>query len=231
MQKPDTNSGLELSSWAIVLYFWDRGTRTSAESVRENTPAAFELALQHGCDGFEFDLRRTRDGQVVVCHDLVSGSMKVSSSRRSQLPELAELSTVFHSFHHRAFLDIELKVSGIETVVLSELRQHKIDQDYVVSSFLVDVIMELKARSASVPVGIICERLSQLEHWRKLPVDFVILEKSLVHQKLVEEIQATNRKLIAWTVNDKETMLRLASWRVDGIISDDTKLLCDVLKR
>lgn len=206
-----------------------RGSRSLA-SVGENTLEAFDLALQHGCDGFEFDLRRTHDGQPVVCHDPKVGGIKISASKRRQLEDLLEFADVCRNFHHRAFLDIELKVAGIETTVLSELRQHEIDQDYLVSSFLIEVIMELKARSASVPVGVICEKPAQLASWRKLPVDYVVAEKELIDQKLVEEVHSTNRKIFAWTVNDRDTMLRLASWQVDGIISDDTKLLCDVLK-
>ncbi len=199
-------------------------------SVGENTLAAFELALQHGCDGFEFDLRGTLDGHVVVCHDPKIGKEKVSATKLKDLSGVAEFSEVCRNFHHRAFLNLELKVPGLETAVLSELRQHKIEHDYLVSSFLIDVVMELKARSASVPVGIVCEKASQLASWRTLPVDCIVAEKSLISQKLIEDVHGTNRKLFAWTVNDKESMRRLASWQADGIISDDTKLLCEVLE-
>jgi glycerophosphoryl diester phosphodiesterase len=206
-----------------------RGCRSVA-SVGENTIAAFELALQHGCDGFEFDLRGTYDGHVVACHDPKVGKIKIAAAKRKDLGDVAEFSEICRNFHHRAFLNLELKVSALETTVLSELRHHKIEQDYLVSSFLVDVVMELKARSASVPVGIICERASQLAGWRNLPVDCIVAEKTLINHRLIEDVHATNRKLFAWTVNDKDTMRQLASWQVDGIISDDPKLLCEVLK-
>jgi glycerophosphoryl diester phosphodiesterase len=32
-----------------------------------------------------------------------------------------------------------------------------------------------------------------------------------------------------WTVNDKEAMLRMANWGVDGIISDETERLVHTL--
>jgi glycerophosphoryl diester phosphodiesterase len=35
----------------------------------ENTPAAFDLAWQRGCEAIELDVHVTADGQVVVCHD------------------------------------------------------------------------------------------------------------------------------------------------------------------
>ena len=38
-----------------------RGARATRH-VPENTLASFELCLEHGCDGFEFDIRRSSDG-------------------------------------------------------------------------------------------------------------------------------------------------------------------------
>lgn len=205
-----------------------RGNRV-IPGVAESSIPAFDLALQHGCEGFEFDLRCSADGHPVVCHDPKIGKLKISESEREQLKDLLDFEELLQKYHHRAFLDIELKVAGIETKVLAALREHRIEKDYVVSSFLADVVMELKARSASVPVGIICEKPSQLARWPKLPVDFVIAERSLVDRKLIEDVHSANREIFVWTVNDKKSMLQLASWQVDGIISDDTKLLCEVL--
>ena len=37
--------------------------------ARENTPAAFASAVTLGADMVELDLRRTRDGEIVVLHD------------------------------------------------------------------------------------------------------------------------------------------------------------------
>jgi glycerophosphoryl diester phosphodiesterase len=85
--------------------------------------------------------------------------------------------------------------------------------------------MELEARSSTVSIGMICETSGQLARWRRLPVDYVIPHQALVNRFLVEEIQHAGLRIIVWTVNDQEAMLRLADLGVDGIISDDTELL------
>jgi len=45
-----------------------RGARAE-KSIPENTLASFDCALAQGCDGFEFDVRLSADGQPVICHD------------------------------------------------------------------------------------------------------------------------------------------------------------------
>lgn len=205
-----------------------RGARAST-AIPENTFASFDLALEHGCDGFEFDVRRTACGTAVVCHDPKVGKIAIAGARARQLPALPRLHDVIQRYGQRAFLNMELKVKDLESKVLAALGEFPPRQGYVVSSFIPDVVMELEARSSSVAIGIICETPAQLARWRKLPVDYVIPQEALVSQLLVREIQAAGLQVFVWTVNDKEAMLRLADWGVDGIISDDTELLARTL--
>jgi glycerophosphoryl diester phosphodiesterase len=208
----------------LPLLLGHRGARVST-SVPENTPASFDLALAHGCDGFEFDVRLTASGRSVVCHDAEVGGISVSQATADQLLHLPLLEDVLRRYGQRAFLDIELKVPGLESKVLNSLRECRLEEDYVVSSFLPQVVMELKTRSAKAQVGIICDKPKQLAGWRELIVEYVIPHYSLVTRKLVQGVHSAGRKLFTWTVNDRKAMLLLADWGVDGIISDDTELL------
>ena len=206
-----------------------RGARAST-GVSENTIKSFDLALQHGCAGFEFDVRLAACGTAVVCHDPNVGKMTVAKTRASKLPQLPRLDDVLQRYSERAFLDIELKVKDLESKVLGALHEHPPRQGYVASSFIPDVVMDMKARSATVSLGIICETPVQLAQWPKLPADYVIVHHSLVDRMLVQQVQSAGLKIFVWTVNDAEAMLRLAGWAVDGIISDDTELLVRTLK-
>jgi glycerophosphoryl diester phosphodiesterase len=47
----------------------------------------------------------------------------------------------------------------------------------------------------------------------------------------VRLIHAAGRKVFAWTVNDSKSMVRIANWEVDGIISDETQLLAKTLTK
>jgi glycerophosphoryl diester phosphodiesterase len=206
-----------------------RGAR-SVRSVPENTIVSFDLALEHGCDGVEFDLRLTGCGRALVCHNAKVGKITVARATSRQLLHLPRLEDVLRHYGHRIFLDIELKVKGLESKVLAALRERPLNGNYVVSSFLPDVVMELKVRSAAVPTGIICQKASQLMRWRELPAQYIIVHYSLLTKRLINLIHDAGKKVFAWTVNDAKSMVRLTNWGVDGIISDDTQLLAKTLR-
>jgi glycerophosphoryl diester phosphodiesterase len=126
-------------------------------------------------------------------------------------------------------LDIGLETKGMESEILEVVRQRGSRRNYVFSSALPEVVMELRARSAVIPVGFICQRSSQLASWRELPADYVMVHCPLITRKLIRLIHQSARKILAWTVNDQNTMTRMAGWGVDGIISNDPQLLARTL--
>jgi glycerophosphoryl diester phosphodiesterase len=201
-----------------------RGARFSP-SVAENTIASFDLALQHGCDGFEFDVRLTSCGTAIVCHDPKVHGVDVAEAECTQLSELPTLQDVLSRYSKRAFLDIELKVSGLDSQATLALKEDPPERGYVVSSFLPGVLKSLHIRGARIPLGLICERAKQLEGWRDLPIEYLIPHHSLITRELAHQAVDAGKLLIAWTVNDQSSMLRLADWGVKGIISDNTELL------
>jgi glycerophosphoryl diester phosphodiesterase len=201
-----------------------RGCRAHTQ-LPENTFTSFDLALEHGCDGFEFDVRLTSTGRSVVCHDPKVDGVMVGQATADQLAHLPLLDDVLQRYAQRAFLDIELKVRDLESKVLSSLREHRMEENYVVSSFLPEVVMELKTRSPRIHIGIICDTPAQLAYWRENSFEYLIPHYTLVTRALVQEVHNAGSKLITWTVNDGKAMSLLADWGVDGIISDDTKLL------
>src|ERR1700685_1362115 len=111
-----------------------RGARAE-KAIAENTLPAFDFALAQGCDGFEFDVRLTADGQAVVCHDATTRGREIAASPASQLA-LPLLHDVLTRYQNKAFLDIELKVSGLEAITAELLRRFPPARGFVVSSFL-----------------------------------------------------------------------------------------------
>jgi glycerophosphoryl diester phosphodiesterase len=205
-----------------------RGAR-GVKSIPENTLASFDQALADGCDGFEFDVRLTEDEEAVVCHDPKTAGMDISRATAKQVSQLPRLRDVLQRYRD-SFLDIELKVKGLERITLDLFLRHKPRGGFVVSSFMPGALKSVRALDATVPLGLICESKTQLRYWSELPVQYVIAHEELVELELVRKIKGAGKKLLVWTVNQPADMLRFAEYGVDGIISDDTGLLCQTLK-
>src|SRR5208282_4350819 len=207
-----------------------RGARASRH-IPENTLASFELCLQHGCDGFEFDVRLSADGQAVICHDATIGGLKIENTASKSLTLLLPtLEDVLGQFAQRAFLDIELKVAGLGLQTIAELRKHPPQKGFVVSSFLPDVLRAIHDLDPAIPLGFLCETQGQLRGWRQTPAEWVIPQFKLADGKLVELVHAAGKRIMVWTVNGAERMGELAAWGVDAFISDETELMVRSLR-
>jgi glycerophosphoryl diester phosphodiesterase len=201
-----------------------RGAR-AVRSIPENTLESFDRALADGCDGFEFDVRLTEDEEAVVCHDAKVSGYEVSRTPAKQLSRLPRLRDVLQRYRD-SFLDIELKVKGLERITLDLFLRHKPRRGFVVSSFQPGALKSVHALDATVPLGLICEFTTQLRLWGDLPVQYVIPHHALVDAELIRKIKGAGKKILVWTVNAPADMRRFADLGVDGIISDDTSLLC-----
>jgi glycerophosphoryl diester phosphodiesterase len=200
-----------------------RGARAE-KSVPENTLASFDLALAQGCDGFEFDVRLTADKQAVVCHDPKTRGLEIAkcSAQQLRLPSLRE---VLIRYRQTAFLDIELKVPGLEKITARLLREITPARGFVVSSFIPGVLEKVRSIDSKVPLGLICETQSQFTYWRRLPVEYVILHHKLARAKSLAKMRSGGRKIFVWTVNHPAAMKRFLRLGLDGIISDNPQRL------
>jgi glycerophosphoryl diester phosphodiesterase len=214
------------------------GHRGARDYARENTVAAFDLALAQGAHGFEFDVRFTRDLHSVICHDPKFHGLVI---RRSSLKQVRaacasskeiplSLAGVLERYSRSAFLDIEVKVRGIEEIVVREVRRAR-PEGYFISSFLPGVLRRLHALAPWLVLGALAQTTWQLRRWRRLPVEYVVPHYRLLSKRLVDKLHAGGKTVITWTVNDPRKMLRAAAMGVDGIISDDPKLLVETLGR
>ncbi len=126
----------------------------------ENTLAAFDYAVASGCDGFEFDVRYTRDRRSLLCHDPKLNQKEVALTEYAGLERrghrLAGLEDVLERFGATAYLDIELKVTGHEEALVAALHANPPQHGYVVSSFLPEVLLRLHHLDSSLPLGFLC---------------------------------------------------------------------------
>ena len=141
----------------------------------------------HGCDGFEFDVRVTRDERLVLCHAARFGGRNVGASLFASLRSAMRrctscLEDVLAAFGDRAYLDIEIKVSGGEELIVNALRSNK-PQRFLLSSFLPEVLRRFHQLDASLPLGYICDRPADMRTWQELPIQVFLPQYELVSEK------------------------------------------------
>jgi glycerophosphoryl diester phosphodiesterase len=213
------------------------GHRGARRAAPENTLSSFAQCLEHGCDGFEFDVRLTGDGQAVVCHDARVFGMEVARRTYAEIKERADrrgrtgelgiplLEEVLEGFAASAFLDVELKVPGAEKLTLELLGRYPPRRGYMISSFLPGALANVRALKRDAVLGFISDRARHLARWRELDVEAVMAERKLLTPKLMEELREAGKQVFVWTVNRASQMERFAALGVTGIISDNTALL------
>jgi glycerophosphoryl diester phosphodiesterase len=209
-----------------------RGARTLAP---ENTLEAFERALACGCDGFEFDVRRSGDGFAVVVHDAEVAGVSVGGSDLARLRAAASaplplLHEVWQHFHTRAYLDVELKVCGLADEVARLWREHPPGRGGLVSSFSPEALHEVHRAHPGIPLGYICRDPGLASAWRTLPITHAVFQHALLGAQAISELQEAGQQVIVWTLNDVASLRRFCDAGAAALISDDAPLLVRTLR-
>ncbi len=134
------------------------GHRGAAGLATENTIASFVAAQAAGVDVLEFDLRRTKDQQIVVNHDksllrVFGIDMNISEHSLKELqqacPELATFSEIIKACG-RTNMVIELK-EPISSAELKKLLADTPTQQYAFASFKPEAIDRLDGEFPDTP--------------------------------------------------------------------------------
>jgi glycerophosphoryl diester phosphodiesterase len=203
----------------------------------ENTIDGFMLALDHGANGVELDVHCSADGVVVVFHDFkVHGRAVATMSWRelsridlgngATMPTLAD---VLAAIGDRATVYIELKGVDIERDVLDVARAH--GRRFAIHSFDHDAVARVAAMAPEIRRGVLLDRgaanPSRLlrDSVKRTGAADVWPHWSLVTADLVGLAHALGARVVTWTVNARDVAETVLQAGVDGICTDDVRLL------
>lgn len=184
----------------MTLIFAHRGAWDPAP---QNSLEAFERAIALGVDMIELDVRRTRDGVLVVQHDPIDGE-----------PTGPTLAEVLDLARHRIGVDVEVKEPGYVPQVVTMLDPAR----HLLTSFHDEVVAEAKQCAPALRTGLLIagNTDSAPARARAAAADYLALQHSLPEAPL---------PILVWTVNDPPAMRRyLADPAVAGIITDRPEL-------
>ncbi len=218
------------------------GHRGASAHAADNTIEAFELALAHGADGVELDVRFTADGKVVLHHDpdvgemgpLVHHDFATIRHTHPELPTLDEALAVLGDL----IINVEIKNAPFEVdfdpddhmaeVIARWVGRHDIHERVIVTSFNPSAVAAVRAADPLIVTGQLTspgfDWLQSLQaiadaghtwvapHFSDLLID---------PEGAVAAAHDLDLRVVAWTVDDAGHITALATAGIDAIISDD----------
>lgn len=196
---------------------WIIAHRGATLIAQENTIAAFAAALALGVDGVELDVRRTRDGVLVVHHDATVQDQAIAQLTWAELqaiaPHIPPLDAVLAVCGDRLWVDVELKEAGYEAQVIQQLQPRSIAK-LVITSFHPTVVQTVKQLLPSLSVGWLIAAApgeavnvqTVLAQGRQLNADFLAPQLSLLTPDWLSHADQHLLPLWVWTVNDSSAM-------------------------
>lgn len=220
-----------------TLVFAHRG---GAKLAPENTIEAFDRGLAAGADGLEFDVRLSRDGEVVVIHDptinrTTPGTGAVSDLTADELSRwrVPRLREVLERYRDHALI-IELKESNglLARKVVDLVREHDATDRVALGSFHATPMRIARELEPRIPTGaakpeirlaLYASYIGIAPVWasyQSLQVPERSRGRRVVSRRFIRAAHRAGLAVHVWTVDEERDMRRLIGWGVDAIISD-----------
>ncbi|HWZ65484.1 MAG TPA: glycerophosphodiester phosphodiesterase [Patescibacteria group bacterium] len=207
----------------------------------ENTLAGVEHALRVGVDWIEFDVRSTKDGQVVVIHDSHTGRianerLKISQTNSSHLTKLdtssgqniPTLSEFMYAIGKQSKILVELKSRGcakqVNEIIKTMVKSGYNYDHFMVSSFYPPLLFELYRLNKSIPLALLEYRVSlgllSFLLNKALPLTGVGLDHQNISRLVVRLAKKRGLFVYTYTVNDPAEAANLKKLGIDAIVTD-----------
>lgn len=210
--------------------------RGASQLKLENTLPAFNLASRFGADVLETDVRRTKDGHLVLFHDctlkrLTGDKRSVADVTLDQMKSLipvVELETFLATYQHTSLtLLIELKEEQVVHKVVDLIQKYDLWHQVHIQSFLPQVLKEVQAMQPRAGISLLYSHNKGSR---------VYLPKATVQKTLLETQASLNPKIrrlkrfekrrndglqsFYWTIRTKQELEKQWSLGKLGLIMD-----------
>lgn len=226
--------------------------RGGAGHFPENSWKAFEHAVGLGYCYLETDAHATSDGEVIAFHDHTLDRVTDATGRVAKLtwkqvaaariagtepvPLMADLLTAWPDVR----FNIDVKERAAIGPLVEVLKVTNAWDRVCLTSFsglrlsATRKLLPMPVCTATTPAGIGAIRAGLPQHllrarFAALSVRCAQIPFSMATSSFIARARSAGLQVHAWTVNDEPTMTRLLDLGVDGIITDQTELLRDVL--
>jgi len=220
------------------------GHRGAAALEPENTLLSISRAMEIGVDAVEIDVHLSKDNEAVVIHDATldrttNGSGPVRSHSLEQLKELdagkgetiPTLQEVMDLIDKRVKLVIELKEEGVEEQVVRLINDNDFVDNVYVISFWHRLVKRVKEMTERIKTGVLlvgCPVDTSVA--TQASADAFVMRYSFVDQPFVEMAHKEGLKVFVWNIDESDLVKPYADMGVDGIGSNDPRVLVEYFR-
>lgn len=232
--------------------------RGDSANYPENTILAFKKAIEAKVSGIELDVHKSKDGKLVVIHDediertfMGKGLVKdhtllelknfkcrkilFRDNEECRIPTLEEVLYIIKETSIKLNIEIktdEIHYEGIEQDVIDMIKEFGLKNRVILSSFNHGSIKICREIDNEIELGILYDKPIQnvVEYAKSLGANAIHPSKELVTQNLLKEAHDNSISVNIYTVNNPRIMRTLIEENVDGLFTDDPRLLLEVIE-
>ncbi|MFG2574004.1 glycerophosphodiester phosphodiesterase [Streptomyces sp. NPDC048481] len=203
----------------------------------ENTLRSFVAAEQAGLDVIELDLHLSKDGALVVMHDLdvdrtTDGAGAVGDQTLAELRTLdagrGERVPVFEEVLDavRTPLQAEIKDVRAARALAEVIRDRDLTGRVEVSSFHDEAVAEMRRLVPGVRTALIGSRydLAVVDRAVTAGAATLCLNLRRLTLEIVEEARKRDLRIIGWVVNTQEQLRIARAFGLDGVTTDHPEI-------
>ena len=237
------------------LFIGHRGTRTDFD---ENSIIAFEKALDSGANCIEFDVRKSKDGNLIILHDptldrTTRNSGLIKNLHLNEIKEIRTkndgsniptLSEILKTLKGKTKFMIELKVDNIYDKIIRIVNHFGLLDDCIFSGRNLQELVAIKKVSNESRIcynitkglGFTLNDFLNFKGLLKKDIkpDMISLRSSLVSKKFILICHEFKIKALAWDfISYKNAISKIKSLvdlGIDGILFDNYKNI-QIIKR
>ena len=211
------------------------GHRGASGHAPENTLVSIQKAINLKCDLVEVDVRRTRDGHLVLLHDeqvdrTTNGTGlveelsldEIKSLNAGQGQRIPTLDEALGATRGRVGIMLELKVHGIGPKAVAAVRRRGFPHAVIYASFLTAELLPVRRTDPKAATLALMEELSSdpITTAREAQATHLGLRWDTATSPFVEACHRARLKVFVYTVNEPRDIAKMRALVVDGIISD-----------
>ena len=215
----------------------------------ENTMLAFQKAVDAGCDGIEFDVHLSKDGEAVIIHDetvdrTTDGTGLVGQKTYHELkilnaakphPETIDFEPIPSLREYFEYIagqpdiisNIELKTGifvyeGIEEVVYKLMKEYKLINRCIVSSVNHESVLRMKKIDSAVTCGLLVDswQIHPETYVRDLGIECYHPPAYCLTAELIAALHQASIKVNAWFGAVQCDYRKYIEMGVDSLIPD-----------